>query len=1246
MQKTIKLFVVALLLACQASFAQTNKTAQTPAYTYIFAADSLAGFDESAARNSAISEGFLGEEFKVRMWQLKRHYVNTKYGITPKIHKYINSTYNSLKTTAVAACVNEDFEGSTAGIVNTSNQINGWTISSGSNQFPSNSCNLSGCCSSGPVETELITAPASGYIDPVISGVYPIYSVFGTNPNAGNTANPTIPNMFGNNFIRINSNLNNYSIAKLSKTFLVTSSNALFQFAFISVFSTGHTCCDAGAFQINLTNATANTVIPCPNFTVSAPSTQCAQSGSNLPQYFNAPAGTPYAGSGSLVFNKWKVSSIDLTAYIGQSITIDVVASDCTASGHYGYVYFDAQCGPMTIIGNGQPFAAGTPSITLPTCGSSGATIVAPGGLGPYSWAGPGVGPPFTTPAYTNQTYTTNISGIYTLSMNPPGSCQPIIRVITVSITPAPQIVASVQQAPCGGTIAIASCTTAGSASVASTIVWSPTPVSLNSTTTQATYTIGTGPVTVTATDPLGCLASAVVNINGAPPIPTLAITNVTGSGSITCTHPTINYIAQSNYTAGAVTYSWVSLSGTATGTNVTFTNPATYTVTITDPATGCSSFSVFTIGQDVTAPNLTVTPVVQNIICPAGSPATFTAVTTSSVTNHTFSWYSPFSPGAATSGGTVSIQQFLAPGVYTSCVTNNVNGCTTCKTLTINTLSGFPTYSVTSPQQFTIGCGTTSLTTINISNVNTYTSSTSPPTGGAVSYTLLPPSFTGTYAIDPPTGPAVYTVNTPGQYTVVVHDNANECETHVAISIISNTFAPQISAAAVTPTLSCYTNKTILQGTSTNTNTSFSWAFAGPPAGQLPNDTMTVFTTTAVNTTTIGTYTLTVTDNINKCKSTQTLTIYQNTSRPTASITPAGSPSITCSTPTINLTNASFTNAVSAPFPHALPVTGYLWNGPSPQPTFSNSSTYIAYTPGIYTLTAQDLNNGCFATATRTVIDNRIYPIVNNPNAPSPFILDCGPAATTNATIYPIMGGTTTGFTYSWTAVPTVSFSTLTASLTTVNKPGEYIITVTNPSNGCSTSGEVHVINGALNGDFNPSAVTGFAPLGVTFTNLSASSSSTTPTASITSAWSFGNGTSSVTPNVNISPSTTYNNAGTYTVTMYVVKGSCMDTVQKVITVELPSKLEVPNVFTPNGDGNNDTFFLKVQNVSDIHMYIFDRWGNQVYESTSNTGNITWDGKTASGKDMPVGTYFYTLKASGKDGTEYEKKGNVSIYR
>ena len=1221
MKATRKIFVILwaiIALNVNKSEAQVDLKA-----SYIFTGDSISGFDESSVSAAALANGCYGKEFKVFLYNQKRIYVKQKYNLKTKSPKNFSQFQdpNSFKTSLLppgGACNNEDFELATAQI-NAPGAVQGWTLQSGSYN--------GGCVPPTFFGNSTYTVFSAPTIDPKIPGQ--VSSYFDSQIN-------TTPS--GNSFLKLNDASAGAKAAQASKAFIVNPNNALFQYAYLAVIQDGtHACCDQPGFNIKVTvtNTVTNTstVLACPNISIAVPGAGCS---------FTVPPGgpvfVPAVGGGSWVYSNWTASAIDLSPYLNDLVQIDVTVVDCGFGGHGAYIYFDAKCAPMTIIGNNNPFPAGTPSITLPTCGSTGATIIAPGGLGPYSWTGPGVGPPYITPSVGNQTLTTTNSGTFVLTMNPPGSCAPIIRVITVTITPAPQVFASVAQAPCGGTVAIASCTTAGSASVASTIVWSPNPLSLNASTTQATYTIGTGPATVTVSDPLGCMTSATVNINGAPPAPTLTITNVTGSGSITCANPTINYVAATNYTNGPLTYTWVSLSGTATGTNVNFSNPAQYTVTATDPATGCSSFSIFSIGINTTAPTSTVTPLAQNIICPAGSPATFTAITTSTLTNMSFSWFSSLG-GTATNGGTVSI--FNGPiGTNTVCVTNNINGCTTCKTVTVTSSSGFPTFSVTSPQQFTIGCGTTSLATINISNVTTF-----PTPGGAVNYTLLPPSFAGpSYTFN---NNSTYTVNTPGQYTVITHDMTNNCETHVPVSIIQNTFAPQITAAAIQQTLTCDVPCTLIKGTSTNTNVAFSWAFPGPPAGQLPNDTLTVCTTSNTTNTVVATYTLSITDNINKCKSIQPITIYQNISKPTALIT--GSNQISCNTPTINFTNASTSN-VPATFSPTGAVIGLLWTGPSPQPTFSNTSTYIAFTPAgtanQYTLVVKDMSNGCTAVATKTLGDNRIYPNVNNPNAPAPFILDCGPLGSTTATIMPIISGTTTGFTYSWAAVPTTSFSSYTSSVTTVNKPGEYNIYVTNPANGCTTQGHVDVIDGALNGDFLPSTFTGFAPLTVSFQNLSASSSPVTPSASITAVWSFGNGGSQVTNSVAISPVTTYSNAGTYTVTMYVVKGTCKDTVTKIITVELPSKLEVPNVFTPNGDGSNDIFFLKVANVAEINAVIFDRWGNKVFESNSNTGNIAWDGKNTAGKELPVGTYFYIIKGTGKDEKLYDQKGNISLYK
>jgi gliding motility-associated-like protein len=185
-------------------------------------------------------------------------------------------------------------------------------------------------------------------------------------------------------------------------------------------------------------------------------------------------------------------------------------------------------------------------------------------------------------------------------------------------------------------------------------------------------------------------------------------------------------------------------------------------------------------------------------------------------------------------------------------------------------------------------------------------------------------------------------------------------------------------------------------------------------------------------------------------------------------------------------------------------------------------------------------------------------------------------------------------------------------------------------------------VSSGSLTADFTPDQLSGFAPLTVNFTN---NSSSTNGNAGINSVWNFGN-SNSVTYSTVATASNIYTQPGSYTVTLFATKGSCYASKQKVIQVELPSEMEIPNVFTPNGDGTNDFFFIKATNLVEITAVIFDRWGNKVYEVTSETGNIEWDGKNMQGKDAAEGVYFYTMKALSKDDKEYDKKGTINLYR
>ena len=74
--------------------------------------------------------------------------------------------------------------------------------------------------------------------------------------------------------------------------------------------------------------------------------------------------------------------------------------------------------------------------------------------------------------------------------------------------------------------------------------------------------------------------------------------------------------------------------------------------------------------------------------------------------------------------------------------------------------------------------------------------------------------------------------------------------------------------------------------------------------------------------------------------------------------------------------------------------------------------------------------------------------------------------------------------------------------------------------------------------------------------------------------------------------------------------------------------------------------FQLRSTNLTEITCVIFDRWGVKMYDVTSQTGNIAWDGKTLFGQATPAGTYFYIIKATEKDGNTFSQNGSVSLYR
>ena len=140
---------------------------------------------------------------------------------------------------------------------------------------------------------------------------------------------------------------------------------------------------------------------------------------------------------------------------------------------------------------------------------------------------------------------------------------------------------------------------------------------------------------------------------------------------------------------------------------------------------------------------------------------------------------------------------------------------------------------------------------------------------------------------------------------------------------------------------------------------------------------------------------------------------------------------------------------------------------------------------------------------------------------------------------------------------------------------------------------------------------------------------------------WSFGDGNTKTLEN----PAHSYIEANKYSVQLIASnEGGCTDTTVVQIPVAPDDVIQLPNAFTPDGDGFNDEFGILYAGHMDILSFkVFNRWGNLVFR----TGDITekWDGQY-KGEPQNHGTYVYYVKGRNEDGKILEYKGNFSLIR
>ena len=110
--------------------------------------------------------------------------------------------------------------------------------------------------------------------------------------------------------------------------------------------------------------------------------------------------------------------------------------------------------------------------------------------------------------------------------------------------------------------------------------------------------------------------------------------------------------------------------------------------------------------------------------------------------------------------------------------------------------------------------------------------------------------------------------------------------------------------------------------------------------------------------------------------------------------------------------------------------------------------------------------------------------------------------------------------------------------------------------------------------------------------------------------------------------------------------KNGCSDTTCKDIIVHVQPKFVAPNVFSPDGDGINDSFSFEFKSlgIETFSCVILNRWGIKVAEFNNVTD--AWNGTDLQGDECTDGVYFYNYKAISTNQTIFEGQGNVQLVR
>jgi large repetitive protein len=811
-------------------------------------------------------------------------------------------------------------------------------------------------------------------------------------------------------------------------------------------------------------------------------------------------------------------------------------------------------------------------------------------------------------------------AGTYTVTVTDAAGCVSSVS-LSISQPSALSLSTSSTNASCGSNNGTASVNASGGTAGYS-YQWLPSGQ------TGATATgLNAGSHTVTVTDAAGCqsVVSVTVNSNNAATITVASTANATCNGSANGSAS----VSVSGGTPG-YTYSWAPQGGNAS--SASNLSAGSYTVTVTD-GSGCVS----SVSLSITEPGaLSLSTSSTNANC-GSSDGTATVSASGGTPGYSYLW-SPSGQTGATATG-------LSAGTYSVTITDGA-GCQSTASVSV-TSNNAATVSVASATNITCNAGTDGSASVSV-------------TGGTPGYT---------YSWAPQGGTGSSASNLPADtYTVTVTDGAG-CVSSITLTLSEPS---AIIPAATATGVSCF------GGSDGSATVSVS--------GGTPGYTLlwsTGATSSTITNLPVGQYCVTITD-ASGCTANACVNVSQNagltlTAQGAAAICISQAANLTCSasggtpgymynwmpgsmtgssvtvTPTVTttytVTATDASGCQSAPELITVTVNPPLSVNASGAAMCAGDSTTLTANAsggdGSYTFTwlPVPVGNGPSitispqATTTYTVVvtdacgtpsdSSAVMVTVNQPPTADfqPSIMSgCDPLAVTFTDISSSSCASQVWYFGDGNMVNSG------AAANTYLLPGSYTVSmVCTDANGCIDSVAYVDLITVYPQPQAAFTVTPASPATmpvefcVTDNSIAASSYS----------WSV-NGTL-----VDTSQGWCYTppSAGTYCFDLIVTSaGGCADTTEQCLIVFDEVSILIPNVFSPNGDGINDIFYIKNTGLKEVQCEIFDRWGLKVAGFEGVNGG--WDGFSFAGVRSHDGVYFYLLRIVTATGEQKEFNG------